>query len=202
MGVIKWKIAMEEDKNLAWITLPGRKSIQPVDIVTMKKGKPIKVPEPCYGIALFDDQIAVGGTGKIYIISKSGELKKTHDVGKSNCIYSISVGNEKQLYYAQYLELKSVGLDGTVTPISTEHTSCLMDVKTDRIGNVYLLEYNTSNFKLFSIEDKTIKTILTKTDGLNMPHGFAFSKDYSKLFLSITLRKRYWYFYAHENQIM
>ncbi|XP_071179109.1 uncharacterized protein [Mytilus edulis] len=187
MDGVQWGIAMEEDKNLAGITLPGINSIQPVDIVTMKKGQLIKVPERCNGIALIDDQIAVGCTSKIYIISKTGEIKKTLDVG-INSIYSISVGLKHQLYYAQAYTgkstLKSVGLDGTVTSVSSENTYHVIDVKTDRTGNTYLLEYKAANFKLFSFEDKSIKTILTQKDGLNMPYGFAFSNDFSKLFIS------------------
>ncbi|CAC5361401.1 unnamed protein product [Mytilus coruscus] len=181
----QWGIAMEE--NLAWITLQGINSIQTVDIVTMKKGQPIKLPENCYGIALVVDQIAVGGYGKIYIISKTGDLKKTLDVREST-VHSISVGLKHQLYYAQANRgkstLKSVGLDGTFTSISAEDTYHVIDVETDRIGNAYLLEFNAAKFKLFSFEDKSIKTMLTTNDGLNKPYGFAFSKDFSKLFIS------------------
>ncbi|CAG2225327.1 unnamed protein product [Mytilus edulis] len=181
----QWGIVMEEETNSAWITLPDIQSVQAVDVVTMKKkGQLIKSPGRCYGIALIDDQIAVGSFGKIYIMSKTNELKKTLDVKNGNMIYSISVGNKQQLYYAQLLELKSVGLDGTITSVSAEYTSSVIDVKTDRIGNAYILEYQTANFKLFSFEDKSVKSILTKNDGLNAPYGFAFSKDSSKLFIS------------------
>ncbi|XP_052074102.1 E3 ubiquitin-protein ligase TRIM71-like [Mytilus californianus] len=184
MNGTQWGIAIEEEKNLAWITLPGINSIQTVNIVTMTKGQPIKLLERCYGIALIDDQIAVGGIGKIHIIGRIGNLKKTLDVGEINYIYSISVWDKQQLYYAQLSKLKCVGLDGTVTSISTEDSYQVIDVKQDRIGNAYLLEYQAANFKLFSFENKSIKTILTKKDGLNNPYGFAFSKDFSKLFIS------------------
>ncbi|VDI20781.1 Hypothetical predicted protein [Mytilus galloprovincialis] len=181
----QWGIAMEEEANSAWVTLPAKQSVQAVDVVTMKKkGQLIKLPGQCYGIALIDDQIAVGCFGKIYIMSKTGEIKKTLDVKNGSTIYSISVGNKQQLYYAQLLELKSIRLDGTITSVSAEYTSSVIDVKTDRIGNAYFLEYHAANFKLFSFKDKSVKTILTTNDGLNMPYGFAFSKDLSKLFIS------------------
>ncbi|CAG2210978.1 unnamed protein product [Mytilus edulis] len=45
-----------------------------------EEGTTDKRPGNCHGIALIDDQIAVGGYGKIYIISKTGDLKKTLDV--------------------------------------------------------------------------------------------------------------------------
>ncbi|CAG2246529.1 unnamed protein product [Mytilus edulis] len=160
------------------------KFIQTVDIATMKKEQLIKVPEQCYGIAIIDDQIAVGGYGKIYIISKTGDLKKTLDVG-GRTVHSISVGQNNQFYFAQAdmgkSTLKSVGLDGTVTSVSAEETQGVIAVKGDRIGNVYFLVYQASNLKLFSFEDKSIKTILTTTDGLNTPYDLAFSKDFSKL---------------------
>ncbi|XP_052075315.1 tripartite motif-containing protein 45-like [Mytilus californianus] len=73
----QWGIAMDEDKHTAWVTLPDTPCVQTVDIVKMEKGRLIKVPGVCYGIALIDDEIAVGGYGKIYIISKTGDLKKT-----------------------------------------------------------------------------------------------------------------------------
>ncbi|CAC5360177.1 unnamed protein product [Mytilus coruscus] len=183
----QWGIAMEEDNNTAWVTLPYEQSVQTVDIVTLKKGRLITVPCICYGIAIIDDQIAVGGDGKIYIISKNGDLKKTLDVGESQ-VHSLSVGQTHQLYYAKAnvptSELNSIGLDGTVTSISAKDTYMVIDVKSDTIGNVYFLEYQASNLKLFSFEDKSIKTILTTKDGLKTPYGFAFSKDWSKLFVS------------------
>ncbi|VDI32893.1 Hypothetical predicted protein [Mytilus galloprovincialis] len=184
----QWGIAMEEEANSAWVTLPYIQSVQAVDVVTMKKkGQLIKVPGRCYGIALIDDQIAVGSYGKIYIISKTGEIKKTLDVGGSE-VHSISVGLKHQLYYAQAnIEKstpKSVGLDGTVTSLSAENVTSLISVEHDRIGNAYLLECTIENLKLFSFEDKSIKTILTKKDGLTYPYAFAFSKDSSKLFIS------------------
>ncbi|VDI80044.1 Hypothetical predicted protein [Mytilus galloprovincialis] len=183
----QWGIVMEEDNYLAWITLPDIQSVQAVDVVTMKKkGQLIKVPWECYGIAFIDDQIAVGSYGKIYIISKTGEIKKTLDVGGSD-VHSISVGQTHQLYFAQgnigKSTLKSVGLDGLVTSISAENVNNLVGVKRDRIGNAYLLEC-TANFKIYSFEDKSIKTILTKNEGLNNPYGFAFSNDFSKLCIS------------------
>ncbi|XP_071179125.1 uncharacterized protein [Mytilus edulis] len=188
MDGYQWGIVMEEDTNSAWVTLPDIQSVQAVDVVTMKKkGQLIKSPGRCLGIALIDDQIAVGSYGKIYIMSKTGEIKKTLDVGGSE-VHSISVGQTHQLYYAQAnIEKstpKSVGLDGTVTSFSAENLNGLIGVEHDRIGNAYLLEYHVANLKLFSFEDKSIKTILTKKDGLNYPYGFASSKDSSKLFIS------------------
>ncbi|VDI04369.1 Hypothetical predicted protein [Mytilus galloprovincialis] len=181
----QWGIAMEEDKNTAWVTLPDKKSVQTVDIAAMKKGQLIKVPTECYGIAIIDDQLAVGGYGKIYIISKTGDLKKTLDVGERT-VHSLSVGPKNQLYFAQdeKSKLKYIGLDGTVTSVSAEDTHNVIGVLSDRIGNAYFLEYRASNIKLFSFEDKSIKTILTSKDGLTDPRGFAFSKDWSKLFVS------------------
>ncbi|CAG2199872.1 unnamed protein product [Mytilus edulis] len=184
----QWGIAMEEEENSAWITLPDKQSVQAVNVVTMKKkGQLIKSPGRCHGIALIDDQIAVGSYGKIYIMSKTGEIKKTLDVGGSE-VHSISVGQTHQLYFAQAnigkSTPKSVGLDGTVTSFSAENVNGLIGVEHDRIGNAYLLEYQAANLKLFSFEDKSIKTILTKKDGLNYPYDFAFSKDSSKLFIS------------------
>ncbi|XP_063397812.1 E3 ubiquitin-protein ligase TRIM45-like [Mytilus trossulus] len=187
MGESQWGIAMEEDNNTAWVTLPDIKSIQTVDIATMQKGPLIKVPEQCYGIAIIDDQIAVGGFGKIYIINKTGDLKKTLDVG-GTAVNSLSVGKKNQLYFVQAdignSKLKYIGLDGTVASISAEDTHDVIGVLSDRIGNVYFLEFRASNIKLFSFEDKSMKTILTSKDGLNDPRGFAFSKDWSKLFVS------------------
>ncbi|XP_052075575.1 uncharacterized protein LOC127713016 [Mytilus californianus] len=183
----QWGIAMEEDKNTAWVTLPEIQSIQTVNISTIKKGPLIKVPCYCYGIAIIDDQIAVGGNGKIYIISKNGDLKKTLDVGESK-VHSLSVGQNHQLYYAQAdvqkSKLNCIGLDGTVTSISAKDTYNVIGVKSDRIGNVYFLEYQASNLKLFSFEDKSLKTTLTTKDGLKSPYGLAFSNDRSKLFVS------------------
>ncbi|XP_063397814.1 uncharacterized protein LOC134682169 [Mytilus trossulus] len=183
----QWGIAMEEDNNTAWVTLPDIQSVQTVDIVTLKKGQLIKLPERCHGVALMDDQIAVGGYGKIYMISKTGVLKKTLDVGGSS-VDSLLVRQKHHLYFAQAntrkSTLKSVGLDGTVASVSDEHTHGMIDVKGDTIGNVYFLEYQASNLKLLSFEDKSLKTILTTKDGLQSPYGFAFSKDFSKIFIS------------------
>ncbi|CAC5411857.1 unnamed protein product [Mytilus coruscus] len=187
----QWGIAIDEDKNTAWVTLPNIQSVQVVDIVTTKKGRLIKIPSSdcdVYGIAIIGDEIAVGGYGKIYIISKTGDLMKTLDVRDSNDIYSISVGLKHQLYYAQaetnISSLKSIRLDGTVEPISAEDTVNVIAVQSDKIGNAYFLEYQTANLKLFSFEDKSLKTILTSNDGLHTPYGLAFSKDWSKLFIS------------------
>ncbi|VDI42685.1 Hypothetical predicted protein [Mytilus galloprovincialis] len=187
MDRTQWGIALEEDNNTAWVTLPGIQSVQTVDMVTMKKGQLIKVPGTCYGIAIVDDKIAVGGCGKIYIISKTGDVKNTLDVEKY-AVYSLSVGQKHQLYYAQAdigsSSLKSVGLDGKILPISAEDTNYVIAVQSDRIGNAYLLEYQASNLKLFSLEDNSLKTILTTKDGLQSTYGFTFSKDFSKLFIS------------------
>ncbi|VDI51471.1 Hypothetical predicted protein, partial [Mytilus galloprovincialis] len=185
----QWGIAVEEDNNTAWVTLPDKQSVQKVDIVAMEKGRLIKLPNQCYGIGIVDDEIAVGGNGKIYIISKTGDLKKTLNVGESD-VHSISVGEKHQIYFAQGdLEnstLKSVGLDETVTAvsISSEETCYVIDVLSDRRGNVYFLDHEASNLKLFSFQDKSIKTILTSVDGLQCPYGLAFGKDVSKLFIS------------------
>ncbi|XP_071178110.1 uncharacterized protein [Mytilus edulis] len=187
MGVRQWGIDLEEDSNTAWVTLPYIQSIQTVDMVTMKKGPLITVPSTCYGIAIVDDQIAVGGCGKIYIISKTGDVKKTLDV-ENYAVYSLSVGQTHQLYYAQAdigsSSLKSVGLDRKFLPISADDTNYVIAVQSDRIGNAYLLECQASNLKLFSFEDNSLKTILTTKDGLQSPYGFTFSKDFSKLFIS------------------
>ncbi|XP_076108166.1 uncharacterized protein LOC143076332 [Mytilus galloprovincialis] len=187
MDGIQWGIAMEEEKNLAWITLPTINSIQPVDIVTMKKGKTIKSPGRCHGITLIDDQIAVGSSGKIYIVSKTGDLKRTLDVGGS-LVHSLSIGPKTQLYYAQANVVKSklncVKLDGTIVSMSSDDTSRVMAVKTDSSNNAYLMEYGPAKFKLFSFEDKSIKTILTKSEEFKCPYGFEFSNDFSKLFIS------------------
>lgn len=95
MDGVQWGIAMQEDAKSAWITLPYIQSVQEVDTVTMKtKEQLIKVTQQCYGIALIDDDISVGGSGKIYIISKAGELQKTLDIGGSE-LHSISVGLNK-----------------------------------------------------------------------------------------------------------
>ncbi|XP_071179108.1 uncharacterized protein [Mytilus edulis] len=184
----QWGIAMEEEANSAWVTLLDKHSVQAVDVVTMrKKGQLIKSPGRCHGIALIDDQIAVGSYGRIYIMCKTGEIKKTLDVGGSE-VHSISVGQKNQLYYAQgnigKSTLKSVGLDGLVTSISAENVNYLIGVKLDRIGNAYLLECAAAHFKIYSFEDKSIKTFLTKNEGLNNPYGFAFSNDFSKLCIS------------------
>ncbi|VDI40668.1 Hypothetical predicted protein [Mytilus galloprovincialis] len=184
----QWGIAMEEDKNTAWVTLPDKRCVQTVDIIAMKKGRQIKVPGKCNGIALIDDEIAVGGDGKIYMISKTGVLRKTFIVHEGE-IHSISVGQNHQLLYAQAdiaeSQLKCVRLDeGTITSISTQYTNHVIDVKADRLGNVYILEYKALNFKLFRYEDKSLKTMLTTEDGLNNPYSFAFSTDLSKLFIS------------------
>ncbi|XP_052075577.1 uncharacterized protein LOC127713018 [Mytilus californianus] len=188
----QWGIAMEEDKNTVWVTLPQKQSVQSVDMLTMKKRRLIKVPS-CdshlyvYGIAIIDEQIAVGGFGKIHIISKTGDLKKSLEVGKS-LVYSISVGHTHQLYYAQAdtgkSTLKSVKLDGTIASICAEGIENMTDFKSDKLGNVYILESTSSNLKLFSFENKSLKTILTSKDGLKGPYGLAFSKDFSKLFIS------------------
>ncbi|CAG2210974.1 unnamed protein product [Mytilus edulis] len=183
----QWGIALEEDSNTAWVTLPDTQHVQTIDIVTMKKGRLIKVPHACYGIAIIDDQLAVGGDGKIYIISKSGDLQKTLDV-ENYSVHSISVGHKQNLYYAQadigISKLKYIGLDGTVAIVSAEDTRSVIGVQSDRMGNVYFLEYQASSMKLFSIKDKSLKTILTTQDGLHKPYGFAFSRDLSKLFVS------------------
>ncbi|VDI04370.1 Hypothetical predicted protein [Mytilus galloprovincialis] len=183
----QWGIAMEEDNNTAWVTLPDIKTIQTVDITTMEKGRTIQVPCTCYGIGIVDDEIAVSGYGKIYIISKTGEFKTTIHVGGSE-LHSISVGEDRQIYFAQGNEqntaLKSVGLDGKVVSISAEETGSVVNVFSDKKGNVYFLDHRASNLKLFSLEDKYIKTILTTTDGLGRPYGLAFSRDWSKLFIS------------------
>ncbi|CAG2199869.1 unnamed protein product [Mytilus edulis] len=50
-------------------------------IITREKCQLVNEPDQCYGIAFIQDQIAVGGISKICIISKSGELRKTHGVG-------------------------------------------------------------------------------------------------------------------------
>ncbi|XP_052074106.1 uncharacterized protein LOC127711988 [Mytilus californianus] len=184
----QWGIAMEEDKNTAWVTLPEIQSIQTVDIVTMKKGRLIKVQDTCYGIALIHDEIVLGGSGKIYIISNTGESKKIFDVG-GGPIHSISVRENFELYYAQADEvnpskLKCVGLDGTVRSASVEDINHVIDIKTDRKGNVYLLEYLSPNLKLFSVKDKSIKSMLTSKDNLTESYGFALRQDFSKLFIS------------------
>ncbi|CAG2210979.1 unnamed protein product [Mytilus edulis] len=185
-------IAMEEEKNTAWVTLPQMQSVQALDMLLMKKGRLIKVPSYdshlyVYGIAIIDEQIAVGGFGKICIISKTGDLKKTLEVGKS-LVYAISVGHTHQLYYAQADAgksiLKSVTLDGTIAIICAEGIENMIDFKSDNMGNVYILESTSSNLKLFSFENKSLETILTSKDGLKGPYGFAFSKDFSKLFIS------------------
>lgn len=147
------------------------KSIQTVDIATMKKGQLIKVPTERYGIAFIDDQLAVNGYGKIYIISKTSDLNKTLDVGGST-VYSLSVSQKNQLYYALAdigkSKLKYIELDETVTSVSDEDTQGMIGVKSDRIGNVYFLDTNTSNLKLFSFEDKSLKTVLTAKDKLSI----------------------------------
>ncbi|XP_076108918.1 uncharacterized protein LOC143076912 isoform X2 [Mytilus galloprovincialis] len=183
----QWGIAMEEDKNTAWVTLPDQQSVQAVDLDTMKKGRLIKLPCTCYGITIIDDQIAVGGDGKIYILSKTGDVQKTLDVDLF-AVYSISVGQKHQLYYAQAdigkSKLKYIGLDGTVTSVFTEDSHGVIGINSDGIGNAYFLECDDSNLKLFSFEDKSIKTLLTSAEGLNSPFDIAFSKDWSKLFIS------------------
>ncbi|XP_052075318.1 uncharacterized protein LOC127712748 [Mytilus californianus] len=184
-----WGIAMDEDKHTAWVTLPNTPCVQTVDIVKMEKGRLIKVPGVCYGIALIDDEIAVGGYGKIYIISKTGDLKNTINVERED-VHSISVGQKHQLHYAQgniaESELKCVRLDdGKDIFISTQCTNHVIEVKADRLGNVYILEYKASNFKLFCSEDKSLKTMLTTEDGLKGRYGLAFNTDFCKLFISI-----------------
>lgn len=153
----------------------------------MEKGRQIKVPGKCNGIALIGEEIAVGGNGKIYIISKTGDLMKTIKV-EGSYVHSISVGQNHQLHYVQAdianSKLKCVSLeDETVTYISTMCTNRKIDIKADRLGNVYALE-RQSNFKLFCVDGKTRKTMLTTGDGLNNPYNFAFSADLSKLFIS------------------
>ncbi|VDI21921.1 Hypothetical predicted protein [Mytilus galloprovincialis] len=183
----QWGIIMEEDMNTAWVTLPDKPCVQAVDIIKMEKGREIKVPGKCNGIALIGDEIAVGGNGKIFIISKTGDLMKTLNVERGD-IHAISVGQNHQLHYAQAgiaeSKLKCIKLeDGTVISMSTQCTYRMVDIKADRLGNVYVLE-RSSNLKLFCIEDKTLKTMLTTEDGLNNPYSFAFSTDLSKLFIS------------------
>ncbi|CAG2251457.1 unnamed protein product [Mytilus edulis] len=191
----QWGITMEEDKNTAWVTLPDTPCVQAVDIIKMEKGRHIKVPGKCNDIALIGDEIAVGGiNGNIYIINKTGNLMKTIKVERSD-VHSLSVGLNHQLYYAQAdiakSKLKCVRLDdGTVTSISTQCTNNVIDVKADRLGNVCILECNTSNFKLLCSDDKSLKTMLTTEDGLTTPYGFAFSTDLSKLFISNYVKNR------------
>lgn len=154
----------------------------------MKKGNLIKLQEPCHGIALIENQIAVSGYGKIYIINRMGDLKKTIDVEKRDYIHSISAGKTHQLYYAQansvVSDLKFVRLDGTFGSNFVEDKIRLVDVKTDEFENAYFLKHLESSLNFLSFEDKSLKTILTKNDGLHNPYGFAFNTDFSKLFIS------------------
>lgn len=185
IGGNPWNMAIEKNKNYAWVTMPSNNCIKSVDTSAIKITEKFQVSEKCYGITLVDDWIILGCKGKLLFMTKSGEESKNCSIGNDR-LFSISrnIGDSQHLYICQTdgtPKLYCVKFDGTVVMSrDSPEFGRPIDVQL-HFDNLYVLDWSNNSLKRMSPKGETLKTILSASDGLAEPYAFGFSKDFSKL---------------------
>ncbi|VDI72364.1 blast:Transcription intermediary factor 1-beta [Mytilus galloprovincialis] len=181
-----WSIACIPGTNEAVATLPSLHSIQFVNIASMVPGKVMKVPDKCYGVTVIKEMIVMGGMGKVYFFSMTGNLIKTFNIGsdylnslkanKMGMIYCCETGNDT-LYCIDIkgkviFSYKSPGFNGPV------------DMALDGKENLYVTTWRSNTLHRLSSDGKLHDILLKAEDGLRQPYAVAFNKNYTKLYIA------------------
>ena len=86
-----------------------------------------------------------------------------------------------QMLLRQNRRLCCINLDGQV--IYRYDTLGNVGLAVDRQGHVYISAYTTNNIHRLSPDGTFRDIILSERDGIDIPRGIAFNKDFTKLFV-------------------
>jgi hypothetical protein len=165
----------------AVVTLPGKKSIQFINITNNTKDKKINIRKVCYGVIAVKDKIYIGGKRKVLILNTDGSRVReiTADGGYNyNLLYD---ERNDQLLIRQPGRLCCINLDGHV--IYRYDISGYEGLAVDRQGRVYISGENSNNIQRLSPDGTFRDIVLSKHDGVDGPYGITFNNDFTKLFI-------------------
>ncbi|XP_071150436.1 uncharacterized protein [Mytilus edulis] len=181
-----WGITFIPGTNEAVVTLPSLHSIQFVNIASMVPVKVMKVPDKCYGVTVIKEIIVMSGMGKVYFFSMIGNLIKTLNIG-SDYLHSLKTGKMGMIYCCDTGNDTLHGIDSNGTVIFSYKSPGFngpIDMALDGKDNLYVTSWRSNLLHRLSKDGKLIDILLKKEDGLDVPHGIAFNKNYTKLFIA------------------
>ncbi|CAC5362329.1 unnamed protein product [Mytilus coruscus] len=184
-------IAVIPGEDKAVVTFLDQKSIQFIDIKTMKVGSTHFVPFRCRGVTIVKDKICVGGyytmrRKNLYILDKQGENEFTVNVPNAGDIAHLHPGPDDSVYYTD-IKCNAVG---NVTlereqqfRKTSEDLKRPMAVTTDKKCNLCVAWEDSNTIQRITPNREYIDIILNTENDICNPTDILFSKDYRKLFV-------------------
>ena len=183
MSADPWDITVRPNESTAVVTF-RTKDIQCVDAVKYFAGKKVTLSEVVRGITLTENNIIVGGNGKLFILDQNGKHMRTLKINGGSICY-IHIGTKGDYYYTDYNRLYCVKPDGNeVFSYCIKGESKNRNMTTDNQGNIYLVGSNTSTIERLSPDGSFDRTILKKDSGINEPLTICFNQQRDRLYVS------------------
>jgi DNA-binding beta-propeller fold protein YncE len=165
----------------AVVTLPWEDSIQFINTTNNTKDTKVKIGDKCYGVTAVKDKIYLGGNNKVIILDINGSrVREVQTDGGYGYGLFYNERND-QMLLRQDGRLGCINLDGHV--IYRYDISGYDGLAVDRQGHVYISAYTTNNIHRLSPDGTFRDIVLSARDGIDIPRGIAFNKDFTKLFV-------------------
>ena len=166
----------------AVVTLPYEESMQFINTTNYTKDKMIQLGECCYGVTAAEDNIFLGGNGKVIILNTDGS--RVRDVTTDGDYNMHLMYNEKsdQLLLRKKGTLRCINLDGQ--DIYQYNITGNAGLAVDRQGHVYTRGLGSSDIHRLSPDGTFLDIILSEHDGVVKPSNIAFNNDSTKLFIT------------------
>ncbi|XP_071176863.1 uncharacterized protein [Mytilus edulis] len=181
-----YDIAVIPDEDKAVVTLPKRRSIQFIDIKTMKAGSTHSVPKDCWNIAIANDKIYVGGYLTLHILDKQGNSINKVNVPNVGHITDLHPGPDESVYYIDIMfnAICCVTIEGEQRfRYTSSDLHKLNAVTTDKKGNLYVACESLNTIQRITPKGKLLDSILNAENDINRPTDISFGNDYRKLFV-------------------
>ena len=184
-----WDIAIIPKARRAVVTFAkGSIKIQFINLQTFTQDDElITIPNSTNicGIASTNDNIIVGGNGRMHCLDIYGTYLRTIPLSTGMDTRYLSIGHNNQIYYSTASSINCVNWDGTEVfsykiPNEKDHRK----ISIDRNGNVYVVGKSTNTIQRLHSNGAVDCVVLNEDDGIKGPWSMCFNKSCDKLYMS------------------
>ncbi|XP_052083278.1 E3 ubiquitin-protein ligase TRIM22-like [Mytilus californianus] len=166
------------DSNRIVVTYTDTKFIEIMNSNSFNVEKRIKLKNSCFGISIEDGRLYITRGNTIHILDLSGTQLETLKVKSDSALYITT--SRDRIFYTDCANnsVHCCSLEGEdVWQFNSESIACPYDVAVDNYNNVYVVGFSSNNLTIIQQDGKDSKTLLTESDGLDMPSTVYYGKE-------------------------